>query len=64
MTTCEPNPCGNGGKCEVATKSYHCSCKGGWKGKHCLEDINECTTGIGTLDLLIFNSLLSISFIH
>jgi len=48
VTTCEPNPCGNGGKCEVTTKSYHCSCKGGWKGNHCLEDINECTTGIGT----------------
>ena len=49
VTRCEPNPCGNDGKCEITAKSYHCSCKGGWKGKQCLEDINECNNSIGKL---------------
>ena len=49
MTKCEPNPCRNGGNCEITTNSYHCSCKGGWKGKHCLEDIDECKSVQGKL---------------
>ena len=47
VTRCEPNPCRNGGKCEVTPNSYHCSCKGGWKGIHCSEDIDECKSGLG-----------------
>ncbi len=40
---CHPNPCMNGGWCNIAgNTSYTCVCLVGYTGSNCSEDINEC----------------------
>lgn len=51
-TACSINPCQNGGKCEVGDSDatdggYKCNCKPTWHGKHCEQDINECSSHVG-----------------
>eukprot|EP00794_Sanderia_malayensis_P006322 gene6322-7046_t len=43
VTACQPNPCANKGKCDITKNGFICSCKGGWDGTTCKNDINECT---------------------
>lgn len=41
--SCTKNPCENGGKCvSGGPNKVKCSCKKGWKGDTCTEDVNEC----------------------
>ncbi|XP_067043371.1 uncharacterized protein [Acropora muricata] len=35
-------PCKNGAQCTNIVGGYHCKCSGGFKGKNCDEDIDEC----------------------
>ncbi|RMX46862.1 hypothetical protein pdam_00007652, partial [Pocillopora damicornis] len=37
------NPCLNGAVCSDRPGSYKCTCKSGYRGKNCENDINECT---------------------
>lgn len=39
------NPCRNGGTCTRDVKSYHCSCRPGFKGRLC--ELGECCTAAG-----------------
>ena len=44
-SVCLPNPCQNGGACQLsddATGGYECSCRDGYTGNDCSEDVNEC----------------------
>ncbi|KAI4890426.1 hypothetical protein NFI96_010812 [Prochilodus magdalenae] len=44
IASCHPNPCHNGGICEVgeASVGYLCNCPPGFSGIHCQHNINEC----------------------
>lgn len=42
ITTCVPNPCQNGGVCKPIGNAFLCSCRRGFKGLTCEEDVNEC----------------------
>ncbi len=42
--TCVPNPCLNNGNCSVINQITTCTCKSGWTGKYCSNDIDECFT--------------------
>ena len=37
INACEPNPCKNGGTCEVAEASFTCTCATGYTGDICDE---------------------------
>lgn len=40
---CSPNPCVNGGVCSVNNdNTFSCECVGGYTGRMCEEDIDEC----------------------
>ncbi|XP_034987268.1 lactadherin isoform X2 [Zootoca vivipara] len=47
---CHPNPCQNGGECQVvpnrgdAFTEYLCKCPLGYEGKHCQNNMNECSS--------------------
>ena len=44
-SACLPNPCQNGGRCQLsndAAGGFECSCQGGYTGVDCSEDVNEC----------------------
>ncbi|XP_048587267.1 protein crumbs [Nematostella vectensis] len=38
----QPGPCLNGGTCDNYLGTYGCSCKAGYRGKNCQENIDEC----------------------
>ncbi|XP_027059482.1 neurogenic locus Notch protein-like [Pocillopora damicornis] len=40
---CEQNPCKNGATCSNVEEGYQCTCKPGYSGAQCDQDINECT---------------------
>ncbi|XP_070826257.1 protocadherin Fat 3a isoform X7 [Chaetodon trifascialis] len=42
ITVCVPNPCQNGGACKPIGNAFFCSCRRGFKGLTCEEDVNEC----------------------
>ncbi|KAM6932333.1 protocadherin Fat 3-like [Lycodopsis pacificus] len=42
ITACVPNPCQNGGICKPIGNAFLCSCRRGFKGLICEEDVNEC----------------------
>lgn len=43
MDECELNPCyEDGGECINTVGSFKCECKPGFKGKYCMELVNEC----------------------
>ncbi|XP_055003987.1 protocadherin Fat 3a isoform X1 [Boleophthalmus pectinirostris] len=42
ITACVPNPCQNGGVCKTIGSAFLCSCRRGFKGLTCQEDVNEC----------------------
>uniref|UniRef100_A0A4W6CNF7 FAT atypical cadherin 3a n=1 Tax=Lates calcarifer TaxID=8187 RepID=A0A4W6CNF7_LATCA len=42
ITACVPNPCQNGGVCKPIGNAFLCSCRRGFKGLTCEEDVNEC----------------------
>ncbi|XP_029372725.1 protocadherin Fat 3 isoform X2 [Echeneis naucrates] len=42
MTACVPNPCQNGGVCKAIGNAFLCSCRRGFMGLTCEEDVNEC----------------------
>ncbi|XP_068441399.1 protocadherin Fat 3a isoform X3 [Clinocottus analis] len=42
ITACVPNPCQNGGACKPIGNAFLCSCRRGFKGLICEEDVNEC----------------------
>ncbi|XP_026152475.1 protocadherin Fat 3a isoform X3 [Mastacembelus armatus] len=42
ITACVPNPCQNGGMCKPIGNAFLCSCRRGFKGLTCEEDVNEC----------------------
>uniref|UniRef100_A0AAV2J7I2 Uncharacterized protein n=1 Tax=Knipowitschia caucasica TaxID=637954 RepID=A0AAV2J7I2_KNICA len=42
ITACVPNPCQNGGVCKTIGNAFLCSCRRGFKGLTCQEDVNEC----------------------
>ncbi|XP_076590811.1 protocadherin Fat 3-like isoform X9 [Chaetodon auriga] len=42
ITACVPNPCQNGGACKPIGNAFFCSCRRGFKGLTCEEDVNEC----------------------
>uniref|UniRef100_A0A674PRB3 FAT atypical cadherin 3a n=1 Tax=Takifugu rubripes TaxID=31033 RepID=A0A674PRB3_TAKRU len=44
VTACVPSPCQNGGACKSIGNAFFCSCRRGFKGLTCGEDINECDT--------------------
>lgn len=48
QTACIPNPCENDGRCELTDSmvgGYACTCTGGFTGRNCNEDVNECLDG-------------------
>ena len=48
ISSCSPNPCANGGTCQLdesAEGGYSCSCPEGYTGVDCTTDIDECLTG-------------------
>nr|XP_020474749.1 protocadherin Fat 3 isoform X4 [Monopterus albus] len=45
ITACVPNPCQNGGVCKPIGSAFLCSCRRGFKGPICEEDVNECDHG-------------------
>ncbi|KAF7206514.1 protocadherin Fat 3-like [Nothobranchius furzeri] len=42
MTSCEPNPCLNGGDCRLVGSVFLCGCPRGLGGLICDTDVNEC----------------------
>ncbi|XP_056139276.1 protocadherin Fat 3a isoform X1 [Lampris incognitus] len=42
ITACVPNPCHNSGVCKPIGNAFLCSCRRGFKGLTCEEDVNEC----------------------
>ncbi|XP_032363313.1 protocadherin Fat 3 isoform X5 [Etheostoma spectabile] len=42
ITACFPNPCQNAGTCKPIGNAFFCSCRRGFKGLTCGEDVNEC----------------------
>uniref|UniRef100_A0A4W3I7T8 Milk fat globule EGF and factor V/VIII domain containing a n=1 Tax=Callorhinchus milii TaxID=7868 RepID=A0A4W3I7T8_CALMI len=50
---CVPNPCENGGVCDVISlqrrgdvfSEYTCKCPAGFQGVHCQTNVNECSSG-------------------
>ncbi|XP_056297999.1 protocadherin Fat 3a isoform X3 [Pseudoliparis swirei] len=42
ITACVPNPCQNSGACKPIGNAFLCSCRRGFKGLICEEDVNEC----------------------
>ncbi|KAG7249792.1 hypothetical protein CRUP_003150, partial [Coryphaenoides rupestris] len=45
ITACVPNPCQNSGACKPIGNAFLCSCRRGFKGLTCQEDVNECERG-------------------
>ena len=48
QSACLPNPCQNGGRCQLNEESaggYECSCRSGYTGEDCSLDIDECLDG-------------------
>lgn len=48
INSCSPNPCGNGGSCQLDDNiqgGYTCMCADGFTGANCMEDIDECLNG-------------------
>ncbi|XP_059932324.1 protocadherin Fat 3a isoform X3 [Gadus macrocephalus] len=45
ITACVPNPCQNSGACKAIGNAFLCSCRRGFKGLTCQEDVNECERG-------------------
>ena len=48
QTACTPNPCRNGGKCELTDNmvgGYVCTCAEGFTGRNCIDDVDECING-------------------
>ncbi|KAK0149004.1 Protocadherin Fat 3 [Merluccius polli] len=45
ITACVPNPCQNSGACKPIGNAFLCSCRRGFKGLTCKEDVNECERG-------------------
>ena len=48
INSCSPNPCGNGGTCqldETVQGGYSCECPDGYMGVDCLDDVDECLDG-------------------
>ncbi|KAF6720859.1 Protocadherin Fat 3 [Oryzias melastigma] len=41
-TVCVPNPCQNSGVCKPIGNAFLCSCRRGFRGLVCEEDVNEC----------------------
>ena len=44
-TACSPNPCQNRGVCELnenVTGGFECSCRDGYTGEKCEQDVDEC----------------------
>nr|XP_015831508.2 protocadherin Fat 3a isoform X4 [Nothobranchius furzeri] len=42
ITVCVPNPCQNNGVCKPIGNAFLCSCRRGFRGLICEEDVNEC----------------------
>jgi hypothetical protein len=51
---CDPNPCQNGGTCDIAEGAAACTCPPGFTGALCELDVNECLNDPcpGTLDCI------------
>uniref|UniRef100_A0A3P8YCB2 FAT atypical cadherin 3a n=1 Tax=Esox lucius TaxID=8010 RepID=A0A3P8YCB2_ESOLU len=47
ITACVPNPCHNSAVCKPIGNAFLCSCRRGFKGITCEEDVNECERGGG-----------------
>ncbi|KAM6946143.1 protocadherin Fat 3a [Aplochiton taeniatus] len=45
ITACVPNPCQNSGVCKPIGNAFLCSCRRGFKGLTCADDVNECERG-------------------
>lgn len=48
INSCSPNPCENGGSCELDNTvhgGYRCNCADGYTGVDCMDDIDECLQG-------------------
>ena len=52
-SVCLPNPCQNGGTCRLndnATGGYVCTCRDGYTGQDCSQDVDECLDSKCTLN--------------
>ncbi|XP_072174323.1 cubilin-like [Diadema setosum] len=47
---CSSNPCMNGGTCIDLYNKYSCLCTPAWQGTRCEQDVNECSTIVGTVN--------------
>lgn len=48
INACSPNPCRNGGNCQLddsVAGGYQCICADGFTGVDCIDDFNECPEG-------------------
>ena len=48
INSCSPNPCNNGGRCQLDDNvegGYSCTCANGYTGVNCIEDVDECLDG-------------------
>ena len=52
LDECLSRPCANGGLCVAGTRDYTCTCRTGFDGENCAEDINECDVDNGDCDIL------------
>ena len=45
---CNSSPCSNGASCVNLYNDYYCDCVGGYTGRSCTSDMDECATGTAT----------------
>ena len=55
ISSCSPNPCGNGGVCQLDESvegGYSCACLEGFTGVDCMTDVDECLA-VGKWEIII-----------
>lgn len=55
---CASQPCRNGGTCRNAENGFMCLCRGGWKGKTCVERDWKCCSSTGDPHFITWDGAL------
>ena len=62
ISSCSPNPCGNGGACQLDESvegGYSCACPEGFTGVDCMTDVDECLAGKWKIIIATENNTLT-----